>query len=442
MLRLRSVVIAAVVVAGASYWIMRPASSDPDVPAADARVSASAVAEPVGRAEHAEVERLIRAFEQRIRDHTDPIDYKFLGRLYLERARSTGDVASYTSAESALERAVELSPDAEAKILLGTVRYSVHDFASALDLARSVYDHDRSELAGLLLAGDAALELGRYVEARAAYATLADKLPGTGAVEARLARVAFLDGHSGANDLAAKAQSDAESQGAFGPGLAWYAHLRAQIAFDTGDYATAVARDREAVALAPNYHVALAGLARSLAASGDVDGGIALYERAIAAVPLPEYLAALGDLHALRGDTTRAERSYATIDVIARLSPLERRLYDRQLTLFYLDHDRDLAAALAAAQAALASRPDIYGQDLLAWALYKNGRFAEARAASERARSLGTPDAKLLYHAGLISLALGEGDRGRQELTTALAWSPMFDPLQAGRARAALEAAR
>ena len=442
MIRSRSIVAAAVVVAAASYWLVRPASSSLDVPAAEARVSSSAVAEPVGRAERAEVERLIRAFEGRIRDHTDPIDYKFLGRLYLERARSTGDVASYSSAESALSKAVELAPDAEGQVLLATVRYATHDFASALDLARGVYDRDHSELAALLLAGDAELELGRYPEARAAYATLSEKLPGTGAIEARLARVAFLVGNADAKDLATSARKDAEKQGAFGPSLAWYAHLRAQIAFDSGDYPTALAQEREALEIAPDYHVAHAGLARSLAAVGDVDGAIAEFERAIAAVPLPEYLAALGDLRALRGDKIGAEQAYATVDVIAKLSPLERRLYDRQLALFYLDHDRDLAAALDIARAAEASRPDIYGEDTLAWALYKNGRFSEARVASESARKLGTQDARLLYHAGLISLALGERDRGRSELTAALARSPVFDPLQAARARAALEAAR
>src|SRR5438094_6577501 len=442
MTRMRTIAVAALVVAAASYAFARPAPSSPNPLAAEARVSSSAIAEPVGRAERAEVERLIRAFEARIRDHTDPIDYKFLGRLYLDRARSTGDIASYTSAEAALTKAVELSPDAEALLLLGSVRYASHDFAGALDLARRVFDRDHSELAALLLAGDAELELGRYTEAQEAYAVLSKKLPGTGAVEARLARLAFLVGDVDATDLAKRAGDDAEKQGAFGPGLAWYAHLRAQIAFDSGDYPAAVAQEHAALEIAPEYHVAHAGLARALAAVGDVTGAITEYERAIAAVPLPEYLAALGDLRALQGDLAGSEQAYATIGVIAKLSSLERRLYDRQLALFYVDHDRDPTAALEIARAAELSRPDIYSEDQVAWAVYKNGQLGEARAASDQARKLGTPDARLLYHAGLISLALGDRDRGRNELWAALARSPMFDPIQADRARAALEASR
>ena len=442
MIRARILVMAALVVALSSYVVTRPGTATSAAPAAEARVSSSAVAEPVGRADRAELERLIRAFEGRVHDHTDALDYKFLGRLYLDRARSTGDVGSYASAESALSRAVELSPDAEGLVLLGTVRYSMHDFSGALELARRVYEGDHSELAALLLAGDAALELGRYSDARSAFAALAGQLPRTGAIEARLARVDFLNGGLDADRLATAARVDAEEQGAFGAGLAWYAHLRAQIAFDSGDYTTAVAQEREAVDIAPEYHVARAGLARALAALGDTDGAIAQYGRAIDAVPLPEYLAALGDLRAQRADTAGAEQAYATVEVIATLSPLQRRLYDRQLALFYLDHDRDLGTALEIAQASEAARPDVYGQDILAWALYKNGRPTEARSLSDRARSLGTPDARLLYHAGMISLALGERDRGRAELAAALARSPAFDPLQAGYARAALEAPR
>jgi len=443
MIRLPAVFVAAALVAGASYLLARPESGRvPDLVAAEARVSSSAVAEPVGRAESAEVERLIRAFEARIRDHTDPIDYKFLGRLYLERARSTGDVASYASAESAFARAVELAPDAEALVLLGTVRYATHDFAGALDLAAGVYARDSSELVALLLVADAELELGRYAEARATYASLAKKLPGTGAIEARLARLAFLSGAPDAESLAAIAQADALKQGAFGPSLAWYAHLRAQIAFDSGDYQGSLEQERQAVEIAPGYHVAHAGVGRALAALGDLDGAIGEYEKAIAVVPLPEYLAALGDLRTLRGDTVGADQAYATVDVIARLSPLGRRLYDRQLALFYLDHDQNLGTALDIARASEAARPDIYGEDTLAWALYKNGSFAAARVASDRARALGTPDARLLYHAGLISIALGESDRGRTELDTALTRAPGFDPLQAIRARAALGAGR
>ena len=87
----------------------------------------------------------------------------------------------------------------------------------------------------------------------------------------------------------------------------------------------------------------------------------------------------------------------------------------------------------------LETRRDIYGHDLLAWVLYRMGRFDEAREASDRSLALGTTDARLWFHAGMISSALGEKDRARAELSRALALHPEFDPLLAPVAAETLE---
>ena len=86
----------------------------------------------------------------------------------------------------------------------------------------------------------------------------------------------------------------------------------------------------------------------------------------------------------------------------------------------------------------LGVRKDVYGYDADAWALYKIGRYADARAAAEKALAQGTRDARILYHAGLIDQALGQRAQAMAELGQALAISPNFDPLQTPRARAAL----
>ena len=442
MRRLAALVAGAVAIAATTYAFRASYRDDGVSSQAESAFVAAGVGEPVARADRSELERLIAAFELRVREHSDPLDYKFLGRLYLDRARTSGDVDSYTSAATALENALAIAPaDPEALVLLGSVRYATHDFSAARDIGRRVYQADGSQLAALLLAADASLEVGGYSEAADAYATLERALPATGAVEAREARLAFLRGDSrGAAALATRAESDAAMQGAFGASLAWYAHLRAQIAYDSGDYTGSEAHERHALEIAPAYHVALGGLARALAAQGRTDDALAAYERAIAIVPQPEYLAALGDLVARAGDAARADKTYGTIEAIASLAPDRARLYDRQLALFYVDHERSPDRALAIATASLESRPDVYGFDAFAWALYANGRYADARAASDRARALGTGDARILYHAGMISVALGDAARGHDELTAALRLSPEFDPLQAARARRALAA--
>jgi tetratricopeptide (TPR) repeat protein len=109
--------------------------------------------------------------------------------------------------------------------------------------------------------------------------------------------------------------------------------------------------------------------------------------------------------------------------------------YSRQLALFWADHDVRLDEALAAAERERATRSDIYTFDVLAWCLYKKGRFEEAKTAAGEALRLGTRDPRLLYHAGMISLATGDNRKGAEYLKQALAVNPSFDVLQAAVAK-------
>jgi hypothetical protein len=56
----------------------------------------------------------------------------------------------------------------------------------------------------------------------------------------------------------------------------------------------------------------------------------------------------------------------------------------------------------------------------------------------EHALALGTRDAMLDYHAGMIAAALGDTTRARTSLSAALAIKGALDPLAASRAEAAL----
>jgi len=53
----------------------------------------------------------------------------------------------------------------------------------------------------------------------------------------------------------------------------------------------------------------------------------------------------------------------------------------------------------------LATRRDVYGYDLLAWALFKSGRVTEARAAMAQALAWGTEDPELRARARAIDAA-------------------------------------
>ncbi len=87
-------------------------------------------------------------------------------------------------------------------------------------------------------------------------------------------------------------------------------------------------------------------------------------------------------------------------------------------------------------------RRDIYGADALAWTALKAGHLAEAQAKMKEALRLGTKDARLFYHAGMIAKAAGDGRGAKQWLEKALQLNPQFDPLLALSARQALNSIR
>src|SRR5438034_11113508 len=84
-------------------------------------------------------------------------------------------------------------------------------------------------------------------------------------------------------------------------------------------------------------------------------------------------------------------------------------------------------------------RRDIYGADAVAWTALKAGKLAEAQTAIKEALRLGTKDAKLFYHAGMIARAAGDKGAARDYLQRALKLNPQFDPLQAQIAKKTLE---
>jgi len=87
------------------------------------------------------------------------------------------------------------------------------------------------------------------------------------------------------------------------------------------------------------------------------------------------------------------------------------------------------------ARAAYRDRPSIEGDDVLAWALARNGRCVEALRYSKRALRLGTLDAPKFFHRGMIERCLGHGAEARRWFRRSLALNPHFSVLWAPAAR-------
>lgn len=204
--------------------------------------------------------------------------------------------------------------------------------------------------------------------------------------------------------------------------------------FMMGDLRAAEENEEKSLRDFPRYHRALAAMGQIRAAQGRYAEAIHFYTDAISIIPLPLYLTALGDVYAVSGDKVNAEKQYATVEFIGKLNEINQEVYNRELALFYADHDRKLPEALTLARKEFEVRHDVYTSDALAWVLLKNGQPAEAKAEMEKALRMGTKDALMEYHAGMIDAALGDRAGAELHLGLALAVNPHFHVIFAANA--------
>jgi tetratricopeptide (TPR) repeat protein len=352
----------------------------------------------------------------------------------------TGDVAQYVSAQTAYQQAIQVAPNSgDAHSGNARVMSTLHDFTGALDEATRTLVLDPSATAALGVVFDASLELGHLDQAQQALDVLSQRSESP-SIATRQARLDFLRGDTAsAVALAETAASDAADRADLPSSVAFYNYAAAEYELLAGNLDAADAHYATALTLLPGYPLAVYGQARLAYARGDVATATALATTATAALPRPDMLAFLGDLYALAGDSAKATDQYATVDFIASMtSSAGGRVYDREYGLYLSDHGTNVAHALELAQAEFAERKDVYGYDALAWALHANGRDVDALTQINQALALGTVDAKLLLHAGLIELANGQNEAGRAHLSQALALHPALSPLVVDAARKAL----
>jgi tetratricopeptide (TPR) repeat protein len=359
-----------------------------------------------------------------------------LGDAYIQKARETGDVAYFGRAEEALRKALALAPQhSGATRHLAYVLYSVHEFAEAAALATRAIELDPADGHAYGILGDAKLEVGDYEQAEAAYRRMLERETDLHAW-GRLAGLKSVRGNpASAIAMLTRAIEEGKANRRPRETVAWAQWQLGAEHFAIGETKSAEARYLDSLTTYPDYHRALAGLAQVRAAQQRYAEAVELYQKAIAVIPLPDYAASLGDLHVKMGRVDAAARQYDLVEYIGRLSALNRTLYNREMAYFYADHDRQLGWALDLARRELDVRRDVYAYDVLAWALYKNGQLAEAREAIGEALKLGTRDARLFFHAGLIHLGLGERDTAKAYLRRALATNPHFHVLHADLAQ-------
>jgi len=368
------------------------------------------------------------------RQPKDTRSWATLGLTYVEEARASGDTAYYPKAQGAVDRALSLPGDDDLALsAAGALAAARHDFAAALRWGDRATAANPYSAHAQTVRTDALVELGRYDEAAAA-ARRADELQPGLPTFARLSYLAELRGDTKtATALLRRSHGPATA-----PADAAFVRFHlGELARGRGDYQLADREYAAALAAAPSYVPALAGRARVAAAMGDLDAAAGRYRSVVSRLPLPEYLTEFGELLESLGRDAEAQEQYDVVRMTVELASANGVSADLEIALFEADHG-DRAVALRAAQAEWKRRRSVDVADALAWALHVNGRDAEALKYARLATSLGTKDARLRYHRGVIEDALGRSADSRRSLSAALALNPQFSPLHAERARAVL----
>jgi tetratricopeptide (TPR) repeat protein len=350
-----------------------------------------------------------------------------LGQRWVQKARNTTDPGYYLNADACAGRALALEPGAAGALALrAAVHLDAHGFEAARAAADEALRRAPDDLVALGLRADALVELGRYEEATIDVERLMALKPSLPAYT-RASYLLWLRGRIRPALEAARRAIDAAPAG--DPELrAWALAQAATIFWHRGDREGASAGFDQALAVLPGYAPALVGKGRVALAGGDAAGAVRLLEVAWRASPHAETAWLLGDARAAAGDEPGARAAYAEVERLGRAGE------GRVLALFLAVKGLRPEEAVRLAEEERRVRPDVYSDDVLAWALYRAGRVEEARAASDRATRLGTPDARLLFHAGAIRIATGDGERGRALVRRALALNPGFDVTEAAEA--------
>ena len=413
-----------------------------------ARAAALPTPAPVS-ADYLDRNKTIAFWEGAVREHHrgDMLSPSTLSALYLQRFRERGDIDDVTRAGHAAEASLRAQPygNASAEVALGSALVALHRFKEALAVTKHIERYDPDDDAMRIREASVDLELGRYAQAKALIDELGrrshspananDTIP----ADTLIARYDELTGHL------ARARERFERVAAYGNAQfdapaqqrAWFYFRDGELAFEAGDNDAAIADERRALGVFPNYSEANRMLARIDCALHRWQDGLDAAKASAAVVPYPEVLGYEVDAQRALGDATTAAQTDDLIRTVERIGNAQH-VSDRLLAIYYSEHAEHLDDAYGIARRELNVRDDIFTEDTLAWAAAMDGRWNEARARSTKSLRFDTENSVLQYHAGVIALHFGDRVAAKARLAKALTLNPYFHPFYADDARAKL----
>ena len=370
-------------------------------------------------------DRDIEFYRQRVeRDSTGGADLARLAALYLLRSRETGNSRDAEQAESLARRSMvnrRAHNDAASQVLASSL-LAQHEFSEALCVARDLRTDNPTSAPLRALVAEIEMELGMYDSARVTFDSLTRERSSL-AVVPRLARWAEIQGRPDEARYLIRHSIALSKHDARAPReqLAWLWLRLGDIELRAGKFNAAASAYQRGLDVRPGDHRLLAGRARVAVSPRRWEDAIRDANQAVTETLDPATLGILSDAHAALGDTARASEYSRALDVAVRSEP---GAYHRAWSLFLLDHGRQLTTVHQKIRDELRTRRDVYGYDLYAWSLYRQGRFAEARRQMALALQQGTKDAQLFYHASKIEEANGANESARAYLDQARALNP------------------
>lgn len=347
--------------------------------------------------------------------------YNALALALARRARETSDPNFYNQAERAVEKSFAISAGnydgarIHVWLLLGK-----HEFAGGLEEATKLNKRVPDDVMVYGFLTDSNVELGNYSAAENAAQWMLNLRPGNlpGLTRAAYLRELFGD-PEGAVELMKMAldstpPSEAEDR-------AWITTQIAHLKLATGKTAEAEELLQQALVTFPGYHYAVRNLAKVRLQQKRYDEAVALLRQRYEGAPHAENLFDLAEALQMAGQTDEAMKAFAQFEEKSLAETVRADNSNHELIIYYTDYAKEPAKALDVARREYTRRHDAFTLDCYAWALHANGQDAEARRQIETALAVGIQDAKMLRHAGEISLNQGDTVAAQRYLQQAAA---------------------
>jgi tetratricopeptide (TPR) repeat protein len=373
-------------------------------------------------------ERAIAIAEHALETNPESLDARAaLAFALSRRARETADPAWYDRSDAVLDAAGEGNKERfELQKIRVWNQLGRHEFTAAHAAARALNERAKDDVVVYGLIVDATVELGLYAEAEEAAQWMLNLRPGT---PAAMTRVSYLRELFGDVEGAVQAMRMAyhSTRSTELEDRAWMLTHLAHLELERGKPRPATALVQEALALFPDYHYALAELARCHALNGDARAAVEALERRYAVASHPENLYELAVALVAAGDHARAKEAFAEFetDAVAESQNLDNA--NLQLAEYWLDHTQDVerwARALQLTEARVEARQDLASLELHGWALHRAGESDAAAETLQRAVAVGCVRPELRLRAGLVFEAAGRVEDARQQFEVAYQQSP------------------